>query len=199
MSRKPNLTPIQSSFIQLLYDSKINWNDHKVIKGNIAFKVTCGKCKNSRYVLKLSIQKQVTSRKPFHGLCRKCNGRHVYPPPNAYKGYKKEYKKSVTQRGYYSLVISGLSKEDQILALAMKQQNGVSPRVLEHRLVMARSINRPLLRSEHVHHINGNKLDNRIENLEIWSTKHPAGERMPDLQEEIKRLQFILNSHNIPY
>ena len=50
--------------------------------------------------------------------------------------------------------------------------------VMEHRLVMARRIGRPLLRSEVVNHINHDPRDNRPENLELYPSNgdHKRGE-----------------------
>lgn len=52
--------------------------------------------------------------------------------------------------------------------------------VLEHRLVMEIHLGRPLLRSETVHHRNGQRAQNDIANLELWSTSQPKGQRAID-------------------
>lgn len=72
--------------------------------------------------------------------------------------------------GYYGVMID----DNDLLFADMAAKNRY---ILEHRLVVARALGRPLLKTETVHHINGDKSDNRLENLQLRQGRHGKGAR----------------------
>lgn len=77
----------------------------------------------------------------------------------------------------------------QVTKLGHPNATSKTGRIGEHTLVMSEHLGRPLTKNESVHHKNGIRNDNRLDNLELWHKGQPAGQR---LEEKISwALQFL--------
>lgn len=71
------------------------------------------------------------------------------------------------KNGYVRVVVPG-------------KDGGPSRETLEHRYVMEQHLGRRLLPTETVHHINGDRANNDLSNLELFSSRHGPGQRVTD-------------------
>lgn len=76
-----------------------------------------------------------------------------------------------TAQGY---LLERIYPDDPFFCMAIRKVEGASY-VLRHRLVMARHLGRPLTERETVHHIDGNRQNNDISNLQLRVGRHGAG------------------------
>lgn len=95
---------------------------------------------------------------------------------SAMRSFDREGSKSASWKGGKKITPKGY-----VLTLDKNNPDSdISGYIMEHRKVMSQHLGRRLKKDEAVHHINGNKADNRIENLELtnWSEHtihHHAG------------------------
>ena len=71
----------------------------------------------------------------------------------------------------------------------MEFRHGEHRGKLEHRVVYEKHYNVQLKPNQSIHHINGDKTDNRIENLELWDKSQPYGQRVEDKINFYKKLE----------
>lgn len=78
------------------------------------------------------------------------------------------------KRGYHT-------HPDGYLIMTIRDFDGKSRNKAQHKVIMENHIGRLLKANETVHHKNGIRSDNKIDNLELWASKHPSGQRVEDM------------------
>ena len=114
--------------------------------------------------------------RPYHkAICPSCNGQKDHRAKTCADCRERTMDKSSNWKGgkHY--------KNGYVWKYAPDHPNNRAKYVLEHRLVMEEHLERHLTADENVHHINGQKDDNRLTNLELWCRSQPCGQRVIDL------------------
>lgn len=110
--------------------------------------------------------------------CGWCRFRKQPKPPPKPPPHIPGVTKKVLGGGYTAVWIA---KDDPYLPQHHKEKCRFGFFMPEHRYVVVKHLGRPLRKYETVHHKNGKRDDNRIENLELWKGPHRAGQRIDDV------------------
>jgi hypothetical protein len=127
--------------------------------------------------------------KRHSGLCQRCS--------QARRALKVHTSGRWLDNNGYVRIALAIIPDDE-LPFARQVRDGMNGSIHEHRWVMAKHLGRPLERTEIVHHRNGDKTDNRLENLQLFSSKeHHWGfgdfyQQWQEALAECRRLEQLL-------
>lgn len=171
-----------TEMVTLETGSIVYWNERREVGRNQQVPVQCGICGQIRTVAAYKIPHTT-----FTGYCVDC----------ARTGERSHFWKGGRYKHPNGYIIIRLTPDHKFYNMADSHHL-----VPEHRLIMAEHIDRCLRDDEIVHHKNGIKDDNRLENLELLDWRlHHKGYNAPkagddnletDLWSAIKRLIFTV-------
>lgn len=155
--------------------------------------ITCSVCGKQKYRAANKIKSvkgrycgmpcyRIGSRNKVEYTCKKCGTKFMDHPcePRVYCS------QSCQQRlGMPSMTVDGYLE---------KRVNGQNKRL--HRIIMERHMGRDLT-GYHIHHKNHNKLDNRIENLEVLTPSEHSRLHMAERQKDVKTKRLLPASNQV--
>lgn len=131
---------------------------------SVSAEVTCPHCGVKRWY-PVSVLRQQTKRSNFNGQCKPCGTKMSRTGYYQWAARNGVARRSLTTNGYIQLGPTYVPSEDLPIFRAMQ---GSGNFVLEHRMVMAKHLGRPLTSMELVDHMDGVKTNNDISNLRLY-------------------------------
>lgn len=123
---------------------------------------------------KICMVEGCTRRASVKGICKKHDNQLRSGGPKPPRKGRKGYRRYIGPTAPYK------NEDGYVLVWFPEHPNAKQGSIPLHRLRMSSVLNRPLTEKETVHHINGDRSDNRIDNLELWSSAQPSGQRVQD-------------------
>jgi len=125
------------------------------------------------------------SQKPTHFTCARCGKVKEY---NRFRtkegkllGYNRKTRFCSQECGWKGRKWRPINEEGHVHSSGYRRLHfRGGKKAYQHRVLMAEALGRPLETHENVHHKDGDRLNNSLDNLELWTEKQPPGQRVID-------------------
>jgi hypothetical protein len=160
VGRKPDLSPLppHPAVVSRPYLGRYLGMSRTMVK------LQCPRCKQVREMTKKDTAREM-KRPTWKGLCRKCALVSLSEGTHRWMHKKRTDPRRESTKGYLRTLIRDVP--NHLLPWYRAMQKKGQP-VLQHRWVMALALGRPLESYEFVDHMDGNKKNNKIENLRVY-------------------------------